>query len=46
VLLGLMKTCRKLGVSFDRYLGARLRTQSAIPVPPPLDLARQAVATA
>jgi hypothetical protein len=25
VLLGLMKTCRKLGVSFYRYLGDRLR---------------------
>jgi hypothetical protein len=46
VLLGLMKTCRKLGVSFYRYLGDRLRAQSAIPVPPPPDLARQAAAIA
>src|SRR3712207_9296882 len=31
VLVGLMKTCRKLGVSFFRYLGERLR----VPVPSP-----------
>ena len=30
VLLGLMKTCRKLGVSFFEYLGCRLRVQGAI----------------
>ena len=29
VLLGLMKTCRKLGVSFFRYLGDRLRVPTA-----------------
>src|SRR4051794_6487905 len=30
VLLGLMKTCRKLGVSFYRYLGDRLRVPGAM----------------
>ena len=33
VLLGLLKTCRKLGVSFYRYLGHRLRVPGATPVP-------------
>jgi transposase IS66 family protein len=42
VLLGLMKTCRKLGVSFYRYLGDRLRVPGAMPVPPLPDLVRQA----
>jgi hypothetical protein len=46
VLLGLMKTCRKLGISFYRYLGDRLRVPGAMPVPPLLDLVRQAAATA
>ncbi len=46
VLLGLMKTCRKLSVSFYRYLGDRLRVPGAIPVPPLPDLVRQAAATA
>lgn len=46
VLLGLMKTCRKLGVSFYRYLGDRLRVPGAIPVPPLPELVRQAAATA
>lgn len=46
VLLGLMKTCRKLGVSFYRYLGDRLRVPGAEPVPPLPDLVRQAAATA
>jgi len=46
VLLGLMKTCRKLGVSFYRYLGDRLRVPGAMPVPPLPDLVRQAAATA
>ena len=36
VLLGLMKTCRKLGVSFFEYLGARLGVQDA-PLFPPLE---------
>jgi len=46
VLLGLMKTCRKLGVSFYRYLGDRLRVPGAAPVPPLPHLVRQAAATA
>jgi hypothetical protein len=45
VLLGLMKTCRKLGVSFYRYLGDRLRVPSAAPIPLLPDLVRQAGAT-
>ena len=44
VLLGLMKTCRKLGLSFYRYLGDRLRVPGAMPVPPLPDLVRQAAA--
>jgi len=44
VLLGLMKTCRKLGVSFWRYLGDRLRVPGAMSVPPLPDLVRQAAA--
>ena len=46
VLLGLMKTCRKLGVSFYRYLGDRLRVPGAAPIPPLPDLVRQAGVTA
>lgn len=46
VLLGLMKTCRKLGVSFYRYLGDRLRVPGAMPVPPLPHLVRQAAVTA
>ena len=46
VLLGLMKTCRKLGVSFYRYLGDRLRVPSDVPIPPLPDLVRQASASA
>lgn len=42
VLLGLMKTCRKLGVSFWRYLGDRLCVPGAMHVPPLPDLVRQA----
>ena len=42
VLLGLLKTCRKLGVSFWRYLGNRLRVPGAMPVPPLPNLIRQA----
>jgi hypothetical protein len=42
VLLGLMKTCRKLGVSFWRYLGDRLRVPGDMPLPPLPDLVRQA----
>ncbi len=46
VLLGLMKTCRKLGVSFYRYLGDRLRVPDATTVPPLPDLVRQAASAA
>jgi hypothetical protein len=46
VLLGLMKTCRKLGVSFYRDLGDRLRVPDAMPIPLLPDLIRQAAATA
>ena len=42
VLLGLMKTCRKLGVSFFEYLGARLGVQDAPLFPPLEDLVRAA----
>jgi Transposase IS66 family len=42
VLLGLMKTCGKLGVSFFRYLGDRLHVPGAIAVPPLPELVRQA----
>ncbi len=46
VMLGLMKTCSKLGVSFFRYLGDRLHVPGAITVPPLPDLVRQAATTA
>src|SRR5918998_1723542 len=46
VLLGLMKTCRKLGVSFFRYLGDRLQVAGAPRVPPLPDLIRQAASPA
>jgi hypothetical protein len=42
VLLGLMKTWRKLGISFYRYLGDRLRVPGAMHVTPLPDLVRQA----
>ena len=45
-LLGLMKTCSKLGVSFFRYLGDRLHVSGAIAIPPLPDLIRQAATTA
>ena len=45
-LLGLMKTCRKLGVSFFRYLGDRLQVPGTEPIPPLANLVRQAAATA
>jgi hypothetical protein len=38
VLFGLMKTCRKLGVSFFAYLGCRLGVDRAKPVPTLADL--------
>ncbi len=46
VLLGLTKTCRKLGVSFFGYLGDRLHVPGAAAVPPLPDLVRQAATTA
>jgi hypothetical protein len=42
VLLGLMKTCIKLDVSFFRYLGDRLGIPAQEPIPPLPDLIRQA----
>ena len=42
VLLGLMKTCRKLGVSFVQYLGDRLCVPDAPKVAPLPDLIRHA----
>jgi hypothetical protein len=42
VMLGLMKTCAKLGVSFFRYLGDRLHVPGAIPIPPLPELVRKA----
>jgi hypothetical protein len=36
VMLGLMKTCRKLGVSFFAYLGDRLGLNTSRPIIPPL----------
>jgi len=45
ITLGLMKTCRKLGVSFFRYLGDRLHVPGAITVPLLQDLVRQAATT-
>jgi len=46
VLLGLMRTCRKLGLSFYRCLGDRLRIPGAEPIPPLPDLMRKAAAPA
>ena len=45
IMLGLMKTCSKLGVSFFRYLGDRLHVPGAITIPPLPDLVRQAATT-
>ena len=42
VMLGMMKTCGKLGVSFFRYLGDRLRVPGAIAIAPLQDLIRKA----
>jgi hypothetical protein len=42
VMLGLMKTCAKLGVSFFRYLGDRLSIPDGDAIPPLPDLVRQA----
>lgn len=42
VMLGLMKTCGKLRVSFFRYLGDRLHIPGAITIPQLPDLVRQA----
>jgi len=46
VLLGLMKTCGKLKVSFFRYLGNRLHVPGTITIPPLPDLVRQAATPA
>jgi len=46
ILLGLMKTCRKLRVAFFEYLGHRLGVEDARPVPPLADLVRAATTTA
>ena len=40
VLLGLMKTCAKLGISFFAYLGDRLGVPDAATVPPLAQLVR------
>jgi Transposase IS66 family len=40
VLLGLLKTCQKLGVSFFAYLGHRLGVPAAVDVPPLAHLIR------
>ena len=42
VMLGLMKTCRKLGVSFFEYLGCRLDVRAAPMIPPLADLVQAA----
>ncbi len=39
--IALMKTCRKLGISYWDYLGDRLDVPTAKPVPPLADLVRQ-----
>jgi len=46
VLLGLMKTCSKLKVSFFRYLGDRLHVPGSTVIPPLPHLVRQALAAA
>ncbi len=46
VMLGLMKTCNKLGVSFYRYLGDRLHVPGVVSIPPLPDLVRQAATPA
>ena len=45
VLLGLMKTCTKLGVSFFAYLGDRLDIPAQAPIPPLPDLLSQTAPT-
>ena len=46
VLLGLMKTCRKLGVSFFGYLGDRLHVPGAAAIPLLPDLVSLAASAA
>ena len=46
VLLGLLKTCGKLKVSFYRYLGDRLHVPDVVSIPSLPDLVRQAAAPA
>lgn len=43
---GLMKPCRKLGVSFFRYFGDRLHIPGVTTIPPLPDLVRQTVIAA
>ena len=43
VMLGLMKTCRKLGVSFFEYLGDRLDVRGAPTIPPLAKLFQDAI---
>ena len=40
VMLGLMKTCAKLGLSFFHYLGSRLAIPEAPDIPPLQNLVR------
>lgn len=44
--LGLLKTCNKLGISFWDYLGARVKAQKAVYVPPLPQLVAQRCASA
>jgi len=46
VMLGLMKTCSKLKISFFRYLGDRLHVPGSDTIPPLPDLVRQAATPA
>jgi len=43
-MLGLLKTCSKLGVSYFRFLGDRFAVPGAVPVPPLPNLVRLAKA--
>jgi hypothetical protein len=43
-MLGLLKTCAKLGVSYYHFLGDRFAVPGAIPVPSLPDLVRAAPA--
>jgi hypothetical protein len=41
-MLGMMKTCRKLGVSFFEYLGCRLGVRGVPEIPPLAKLVQDA----